>query len=83
MLHWNLRGCSNKFSRLLVNYAIIVTVSCIGKLKVMGNDCRINWIVFYNRRKAKLVSWCSGMMYFPVVCFTILRLYTFINWDLK
>jgi len=37
-------------------------------------DWRINLIVFYSRRKAKLVSWCPGMMYFPVVCFTILGL---------
>ena len=83
MLHWNLRGCSTKFSRFLVNYAIIVTVFRVGEFKVMGNDCRINWIVFYNRRKAKLISLCPGMMYFPVVCFTILGLYTFIHWDLK
>ena len=50
------------------------TVSRVGKLKVMENDWRINWIVFYSRRKAELVSWCPEMMYFPVVCFTILGL---------
>ena len=50
------------------------TVSRVGKLKVIEIDWRIEWIVFYSRRKAKLVSWCPGMMYFPVVCFTSLGL---------
>ena len=50
------------------------SLSCIGKLKVIGIDWRINLIVFYSRKMAKLVSWCPGMMYFPVVCFTILGL---------
>ena len=49
-------SCSTKFSGFLViSYAIIV-----GSFKVMGNDCRINWIVFYNSRKAKLVSLHPG-----------------------
>ena len=59
------------------------TVYRVGKLKVIEIDWRISWIVFYSRRKAELVSWCPEMMYFPVVCFTILGLYTFIHWDLK
>ena len=53
---------------------MITTVSRVGKLKVIEIDWRIECIVVYSRRKVKLVSWCPEMMYFPVVCFTILGL---------
>ena len=36
------------------------SLSSVGSFKVMGNDCRINWIVFYSSRKAKLVSLRPG-----------------------
>ena len=48
-------------SGFFFNYAVIVTVPLVGKLKVTRNDCRIYWIVFNNRWMAKLVSWCPGM----------------------
>ena len=70
-------------SGFFVNYAIIVTVPLVGKLTMMRNNCRIDWIIFNHNWMAKMVSWGPGMMHFPVVYFTILGLYTFINRDLK
>ena len=53
-------------SGFFVNYAVIVTVPLVGKLKVMRNDCRIDWIIFNNSWMAKLASWCPGVMHFPM-----------------
>ena len=61
------------------------SLSCIGKLKVIGIDWRINLIVFYSRRKAKLVSWCPGIWCTSqwYVSPSWDCVYTFIHWDLK